>query len=177
MQAIAGESVVSTRHVSSRRSQRIRPGQIVPPLHLLGKRSCGNLAGLHIVCASAIATGSPRLLVPMPSSNKVLICDTLDMELHTCLPNVVAGGNDDDDDDDTEATRHKLSRYERRLGIDDAFVIAQAAFRSIVGALLNATMCTRLFDGPSISGQELRQLVMEKWGRSYDIRLHKRGTR
>ena len=38
-------------------------------------------------------------------------------------------------------------------------------------------MCTRLFDGPSISGQELRQLVMEKWGRSYDIRLHKRGTR
>ena len=77
--------------------------------------------------ASAIATGSPRLLVPMPSLDQVLICDTLDMELHTCLPNAVAGGNDDDDDDDTEATRHKLSRYDRRLDMYDAFVIARAA--------------------------------------------------
>ena len=77
--------------------------------------------------ASAIATGSPRLLVPMLSLNKVFKSDTLDIELHTCLLNAVAGGNDDDDDDDTEATRHKLSRYDRRLGIDGAFVIAQAA--------------------------------------------------
>ena len=78
--------------------------------------------------ASAIVTGSPRLLVPMLSLNKVFKSDTLDMELHTCLLNAVAGGNDDDDDDDdTEATRHKLSRYDRRLGIDGAFVIAQAA--------------------------------------------------
>ena len=35
----------------------------------------------------------------------------------------------------------------------------------------------RAFETPSISGQELRDLIVEKWGRSYDTRLHKRGRR
>lgn len=36
---------------------------------------------------------------------------------------------------------------------------------------------SRLFEIPTISGQELRELVFSKWGRSYDVRLHKRGRR
>ena len=36
---------------------------------------------------------------------------------------------------------------------------------------------SRLFQTPTISGQELRDLVYSKWGRSYDVRLHKRGRR
>ncbi|KAK9909094.1 hypothetical protein WJX75_007047 [Coccomyxa subellipsoidea] len=37
--------------------------------------------------------------------------------------------------------------------------------------------CNGAFETPSISGQELRDLIVEKWGRSYDTRLHKRGRR
>ena len=128
--------------------------------------------------ASAIATGNSRLLVPMPSSYRMLSRNILDMERHTSFPNAFAGGNDDDDDiDDTEASRHKLSRYDIRFGTKFTFARSDAAVKSIAGGFWNAALFTRLFDGPSISGQELRQLVMEKWGRSYDIRLHKRGTR
>ena len=29
----------------------------------------------------------------------------------------------------------------------------------------------------TFSGTELRQLIWQKWGRSYDCRLHKRGNR
>eukprot|EP00884_Botryococcus_braunii_P002763 jgi/Botrbrau1/12488/Bobra.0169s0035.1 len=36
---------------------------------------------------------------------------------------------------------------------------------------------SRSMDSPSISGRELRELVWNKWGRSYDMRLHKRGNR
>ncbi len=35
----------------------------------------------------------------------------------------------------------------------------------------------RVFETTSISGEELRELIVEKWGRSYDTRLHKRGRR
>ncbi len=37
---------------------------------------------------------------------------------------------------------------------------------------------TRTFSqGHTFSGTELRQLIWQKWGRSYDCRLHKRGNR
>ncbi|CAL8460829.1 g360 [Coccomyxa elongata] len=36
---------------------------------------------------------------------------------------------------------------------------------------------SRVFETTSISGEELRELIVEKWGRSYDTRLHKRGRR
>ena len=176
MRAIADESVFITGHVSIRRSRRIRPGQYAPPPHLIQSRSRRNAAGLHVVHASATATGNSQLLIPTPSSSELLSCNISDMELHE-LPDVIAGGNDDDGDDDTETTRHKLCRYGTCSSIADAFMMSETALRSIAGDPLNATMYTRLFDGPSISGQELRQLVMKKWGRSYDIRLHKRGTR
>ena len=81
--------------------------------------------------AAAIATGSPQLLVPLPSSDELLSGDRFDMKRHTCLPNAVAGGNDDDEDDDTEATRHKLSRYDGSSGIVDTFVTSEAAVQSI----------------------------------------------
>ncbi|CAD7695745.1 unnamed protein product [Ostreobium quekettii] len=35
----------------------------------------------------------------------------------------------------------------------------------------------RMMEAPGISGRELRQLVYDKWGRSYDVRIHKRGPR
>jgi hypothetical protein len=35
----------------------------------------------------------------------------------------------------------------------------------------------RIFEAPTITGQELRELIVTKWGRSYDVRLHKRGRR
>ena len=41
--------------------------------------------------------------------------------------------------------------------------------------MLDATC--RIFEAPTITGQELRELIVTKWGRSYDVRLHKRGRR
>ena len=35
----------------------------------------------------------------------------------------------------------------------------------------------QLLSADRITGPELRQLVLRKWGRSFDVRLHKRGGR
>lgn len=42
----------------------------------------------------------------------------------------------------------------------------------------DAQRLNRLLQGPQlITGAELRQLVLDKWGRSYDVRLQRRGQR
>lgn len=35
----------------------------------------------------------------------------------------------------------------------------------------------KILTAPGISGTELRELVYQKWGRSYDVRIQRRGTR
>jgi hypothetical protein len=46
------------------------------------------------------------------------------------------------------------------------------------GSEADAQRLNRLLQGPQlITGAELRQLVLDKWGRSYDVRLQRRGQR
>ena len=84
--------------------------------------------------------------------------------------------------DDTGAYREQLSRYSLISHLDadvPCCMLCLVPCTAVYAGLLFQTLyhCTGCLMGPASLGKSCDSLSWRKWGRSYDIRLHKRGRR
>lgn len=48
---------------------------------------------------------------------------------------------------------------------------------TVAGVSKGGRCSYRMMESPSLTGRELRELVFDKWGRSYDVCIARRGSR